>query len=328
LNCLALDVGSDPITIRTFNDDDGGGGDALPLLDRQNDEHRAFASTFMEGSLQEVEHTNQKNSVNESGVSDGKSSLQQPMMKDTKESNETTRSKLPKDHKDESSSASSYDDGNSSSMLCLADSYQSKKLTNIFDKVADTNGQTLKDNPGLNEEAVRRKSKRRESNAESSKEKSSMNNNNNHKRQKLQSKVASAKAAPIASTMKTASTAAAAAAAAAIAPRTPTGCRTKPLDPSYPLQAPESILSTTISSELYEWSNVWPLLQRAGWKVMKAARYNNLHDWYYIRPNVDPGDSNTVLGRDYFMSQPDVINYIRKRDESNGLVCNLLQRRA
>ena len=268
--------------------------------------------------------------MNESGVPDGKSSLQQPMMKDTKESNETTRSKLPKDHKDESSSASSYDDGNSSSMLCLADSYQSKKLTNIFDRVADdTNGQTLKDNPGLNEEAVRRKSKRRESNAESSKKKSSMNNNN-HKRQKLQSKVASAKAAPakaapkaapIASTMKTASTA-----AAAIAPRTPTGCRTKPRDPSYPLQAPESILSTTISSELYEWSNVWPLLQRAGWKVMKAARYNNLHDWYYIRPNVDPGDSNTVLGRDYFMSQPDVINYIRKRDESNGLVN--LQRRA
>jgi len=100
--------------------------------------------------------------------------------------------------------------------------------------------------------------------------------------------------------------------------QTPADCRTQPQDPAIPLlSSPESDSSTT-SSELYEWNNVWDLLQRAGWKVMKAGKYNPLHDWYYVRPNRDPGDSQCVLGRHYFTSQNEVIEFVKSVDEKQS----------
>ena len=207
----------------------------------------------------------------------------------------------------ESSSSAGNDDGNSS-MLCQAGSYQTKKLlVNAFNHCADENVPTsLKDNPDLNEKVTKTDSK----------VKSSMNNNN-CKRRKLE-KVAPRMAVPkatIASTMKTASST-----AATIAPpRTPTGCSTKPQDPSKPLQASKSIPSNTSRGERYDWSNVWPFLRSLGWKVIKAGKYNVLHDWYYVPPNCNPADSRTILGKHYFMSQSDLINFVKRNDKDNGL---------
>ena len=66
---------------------------------------------------------------------------------------------------------------------------------------------------------------------------------------------------------------------------------------------------------MYEWHNLWPALERAGWRCIKAGKYNPLHNYYYVRPNRDPGDENCVLGQHYFDSQDDVISFVKNEDE-------------
>ncbi|KAL9185717.1 hypothetical protein ACHAXT_003494 [Thalassiosira profunda] len=98
---------------------------------------------------------------------------------------------------------------------------------------------------------------------------------------------------------------------------TPANCRTKPQDPAKPLlTSPESDSPPSPSEDPYQWTNLWPTLQMAGWVRMKAGKFNKLHDWYWVRPNRDPGDEATILGRHYFSSQEDVIEFVRKEDLS------------
>ena len=99
---------------------------------------------------------------------------------------------------------------------------------------------------------------------------------------------------------------------------TPADCQTKPQDPAIPLlSSPESVSSTT-SEDFYDWSNLWPFLERAGWTSIKAGRYNPLHDWYYVRPKRDPGNPHCKLGTHYFLCSHDVIKFVRDLDEKES----------
>ena len=100
-------------------------------------------------------------------------------------------------------------------------------------------------------------------------------------------------------------------------PQTPLDCKTKPQDPAIPLPpSPES--STASDEDPYAWENLWPRLQIAGWKLIKAGKYCNLHDYYYVRPNRDPGEERTELGKHYFQTQEEVIRFEKMREENGG----------
>ena len=102
-------------------------------------------------------------------------------------------------------------------------------------------------------------------------------------------------------------------------PSTPEGCKTVPQDPAKPLLSSAescSSQSSSSSNDYYDWKNFWPVLQAAGWRVIKA--FNPLHDWYYVRPNRDPKDSRTKLGRHYFACPDDVIDFVKRLDEKDG----------
>ncbi len=88
---------------------------------------------------------------------------------------------------------------------------------------------------------------------------------------------------------------------------TPQDCRTRPQDPAIPLLSSPESCSSSSRYDVYEWRNLWPALERAGWRCIKAGKYNPLHNYYYVRPNCDPGDEDFVLGKHYFDSQDDVI---------------------
>ncbi|KAL7458073.1 hypothetical protein ACHAWC_011099 [Mediolabrus comicus] len=97
-------------------------------------------------------------------------------------------------------------------------------------------------------------------------------------------------------------------------PSTPQDRKTKPQDPAKPLLS--SAKSSFSQSSHYEWSNLWPILQAAGWFYVKAS--NPLHDWYYVRPNRDPKDERAKLGRHYFTCPSDVIDFVKGLDEKDG----------
>jgi hypothetical protein len=97
-------------------------------------------------------------------------------------------------------------------------------------------------------------------------------------------------------------------------PSTPQDRKTKPQDPAKPLLS--SAKSSFSESSHYEWSNLWPILQAAGWFYVKAS--NPLHDWYYVRPNRDPKDERAKLGRHYFTCPSDVIDFVKELDEKDG----------
>ena len=63
---------------------------------------------------------------------------------------------------------------------------------------------------------------------------------------------------------------------------------------------------------------------------MKAGKYNPLHDWYYVRPNRDPGVESCILGTDYFTSEIDVIEFVKSLDEKDsvGTTCAVKSRRS
>lgn len=99
---------------------------------------------------------------------------------------------------------------------------------------------------------------------------------------------------------------------------TPQGCRTKPQDPAIPLLSSPESCSPSSRYDMYEWHNLWPALERAGWRCIKAGKYNPLHNFYYVRPTRDPGDENCVLGQHYFDCQEDVISYVKREDDERG----------
>lgn len=97
---------------------------------------------------------------------------------------------------------------------------------------------------------------------------------------------------------------------------TPQDRKTKPQDPAAPLlPTPPTTGSDSSASSFYEFHNLWPRLQKYGWRVISAGKYNRLHDWYYVRPNFDPGDASAVLGEHYFASEFEVIQYAKAADK-------------
>jgi hypothetical protein len=92
---------------------------------------------------------------------------------------------------------------------------------------------------------------------------------------------------------------------------TPQNQKTRPQDPAKPL------LSSSSSEEEdnYTWKPLWDSLKKKGWTAIGAAKYNILHDWYYVRPrcSVDTG----TMGVDYFHDPTDVIDFIRAQEERN-----------
>ena len=99
---------------------------------------------------------------------------------------------------------------------------------------------------------------------------------------------------------------------------TPPDCRTKPQDPAIPLPSSAESCSSSSRHDSYEWSRLWPLLETAGWQIVKAGKYNPLHDWYYVRPGRHPGDEMCKLGADYFTSEKDVIEFVKFHDENES----------
>jgi hypothetical protein len=99
---------------------------------------------------------------------------------------------------------------------------------------------------------------------------------------------------------------------------TPPDCRTKPQDPAIPLPSSAESCSSTSRHDSYGWSRLWPLLETAGWQIVKAGKYNPLHDWYYVRPGRHPGDEMCKLGADYFTSEKDVIEFVKFHDENES----------
>ena len=100
---------------------------------------------------------------------------------------------------------------------------------------------------------------------------------------------------------------------------TPPDCKTRPQDPGNPLLRSAESCSSSSRSDTYEWSTLWPLLETAGWYIVKAGKYNPLHDWYYVRPNRDPGVRSCILGTDYFSSEIDVIEFVKSLDEKDSV---------
>jgi hypothetical protein len=49
----------------------------------------------------------------------------------------------------------------------------------------------------------------------------------------------------------------------------------------------------------------WHDLKKEGWRAISAR--NKLHDWYYVRPNCDPSNTNSKLNEDYFLNEGDAL---------------------
>ena len=100
-------------------------------------------------------------------------------------------------------------------------------------------------------------------------------------------------------------------------PFTPSDCRTRPQDPAMPLaSAPGS--SASDGSDFYNFKSLWPRLQTAGWRHCKAGKVNPLDDWYYCRPGVNPAEDGSVVGTHYFLSEEDVVAFVRRCDEADA----------
>lgn len=93
---------------------------------------------------------------------------------------------------------------------------------------------------------------------------------------------------------------------------TPKDAMTKPQDPSAPCL--QSMYEDTPSPDQFAWNTLWPRLQRFGWTFKSAAKFNPLHDTYYVKPNQNPGTG--VLGKDFFLTAADVVQY--QRDNGQG----------
>ena len=104
---------------------------------------------------------------------------------------------------------------------------------------------------------------------------------------------------------------------AQLGPQTPLNCSTKPQDPAIPLpSSPESSIAS--ADDPYNWDNLWETLKKAGWRLISAGKYNKLHDWYYVRPNRDPGDGKSQLGSHYFTCSDEVVEFVKAYDESES----------
>jgi hypothetical protein len=64
----------------------------------------------------------------------------------------------------------------------------------------------------------------------------------------------------------------------------------------------------------YNFKYVWGYLKAKGWKHINAT--NPLHNWYYLKPNVDHSKSEISgeEGVDYFITESDLLQYIKEND--------------
>ena len=94
------------------------------------------------------------------------------------------------------------------------------------------------------------------------------------------------------------------------------GSASQPRDPAKP---PESSAGSSRADgvDSYNFKCLWPRLLAAGWTYCKAGRVNPLHDWYYCRPGANPAKTGSVLGVDYFLSEEDVVTFVRRCDEAD-----------
>jgi len=94
------------------------------------------------------------------------------------------------------------------------------------------------------------------------------------------------------------------------------GNRTRPQDPSRPLLREEEEDEGTApltDEEKYNWNNLWPFLQKLGWRVRKAP--NPLDHWHYERPRRLSDDSGErIRGKHYFTTPEEVIAHNREMD--------------
>lgn len=69
------------------------------------------------------------------------------------------------------------------------------------------------------------------------------------------------------------------------------------------------------SSFVSKMKPTWKSLQDyEGWIVKSARRYNNLHDWYYIRPGFSPSE-DTTEGVHFFLNHVDAVEYAEAHQE-------------
>ncbi len=64
----------------------------------------------------------------------------------------------------------------------------------------------------------------------------------------------------------------------------------------------------------YNFKYVWEYLKTKGWKCINAT--NPLHNWYYLKPNVDHSKSKISgdEGVDYFITESDLLQYVKEND--------------
>lgn len=70
--------------------------------------------------------------------------------------------------------------------------------------------------------------------------------------------------------------------------------------------------TSTLYSNEVTWKN---LKNEYGWTCKNAAKYCNLHDWYYIRPGFTPSSKNAKIGEHYFLTERDAVNYASEHKE-------------
>jgi hypothetical protein len=96
--------------------------------------------------------------------------------------------------------------------------------------------------------------------------------------------------------------------------QTPSDQKTVPQDPAKPLLKDQSCSPAENGEmDIYLWINLWPKLEKCGWKCMKSR--NKLQDWWWVRPGHKP----VTEGKDYFASEEFVIAYCKDMDEDDKI---------
>jgi len=99
-----------------------------------------------------------------------------------------------------------------------------------------------------------------------------------------------------------------------------------------------STATSTVSSSLesrtilnmkdISWKELWLHLRaEKGWSVIRAT--NQLHNWYYLKPNCgSPGEPQCKLGLHYFLEPSDVMEYCRQYESNKETLVELLKKKS
>jgi len=64
----------------------------------------------------------------------------------------------------------------------------------------------------------------------------------------------------------------------------------------------------SIKREPGNFTELWKRLKKANWSYQKVTK-KKIHGWFFVRPGFDPNDPENVLGKEYFSSEDDVIQF-------------------